>query len=320
MKIVHCGNYDYLKYGNNFYCPDYKIHNGLVRNGWYVYPYSYRDEARKNIFASKRFGIKRVNENLLRVVETVRPDLLLLGHSELISVQTLATIKEKFGIAVVMWWVDSFDEEKIGHIRERLSFLDAFFTTTDAGYVRKRLQTDFSNIYYFPNICDDSLDRLKNFEKHNLRQELLYIGKIYEEKRAFFTKLQHSILALQHFDSVYGARFYDTLAGFAFGLNYSKYNDIPKYSSDRIIYLTANGLLTFCPRIPDFTSVFTEEEVLYFSTIEELEELYQKALKDREWAMKIAYNGWRRAHEEYETTKVMRWLVERSFEAAKGNR
>ncbi len=48
------------------------------------------------------------------------------------------------------------------------------------------------------------------------------------------------------------------------GLNYSRRNDVTLYSSDRIVQLTGNGLLTFSPRIPGFEKLYTEQEVVYF--------------------------------------------------------
>ncbi len=317
MRIVHCGNYDYLKYGRNFYAPDYRIHNGLVRNGWCVYPYSYRDEARKNIFGSKRFGIKRANERLKQVVENVKPDVLLIGHSELITTQTLTAIKEKYRIPIAMWWVDSFDEEKIGHIKQKLTIIDALFATTDAEYVKKRLDAKNANIFYLPNMCDPSMDTLKNFEIKDLRKDLLYIGRIYEEKRDFFDTLSTKKIPWVHYNNIYGAKFYEVLGEYHFGLNFSKYNDIPKYSSDRIIYLTANGLTAFSPKIPEFTTLFDEDEVIYFSGVEELGELYRKAQKDSMWARNIARNGWQKAHDVYDAQKIMRWLIETTLEVNK---
>ncbi len=314
MKILHCGNYDFLKYGKNFYCPDYKIHNGLVRNGWYVYPFSYRDEARKNLFRTKKLGIGKANENLKNVAKNIKPDILLLGHSEIIDTNTLQWIKQKLDIPIVMWWVDSFDEEKVAHIRERIDFLDAFFSTTDAMYVQKRLNVSKTNIFYFPNICDSSIDTLKNFERNNLQGKLLYIGRIYEEKREFFNKLSNKKISWEHYTNIYGAQFYEILSKYYFGLNFSKYNNIPKYSSDRIIYLTANGLTVFCPRIPEFSSIFDDNEVIYFNDVEELRELYFKAIKDQNWAKKIARNGWLRAHSDYDAKKVMYWLITTSLE------
>ncbi len=317
MRIVHCGNYDYLKYGRNFYAPDYRIHNGLVRNGWCVYPYSYRDEARKNIFGSKRFGIKRANKHLMQVIENVKPDLLLLGHSELITIQTLAAIKERYRIPIAMWWVDSFDEEKIGHIKQKIAIIDALFATTDAEYVKKRVGANDANIFYLPNMCDPSMDTLKNFEAKGLRKDLLYIGRIYAEKRDFFDTLSTKKIPWKHYNNIYGAKFYEVLGEYHFGLNFSKYNEIPKYSSDRIIYLTANGLTALSPRIPEFTTLFDEDEVIYFNSIEELKELHRRAQIDPEWAKKIARNGWQRAHNDYDAKKIMRRLIETTLEVCK---
>ena len=60
LKIVHCANFQLLRDGEIFYTMDNKISNGLVRNGHFVYNFSYRDIAKEsNIFKSKKLGIKK---------------------------------------------------------------------------------------------------------------------------------------------------------------------------------------------------------------------------------------------------------------------
>jgi len=42
LKIVHCANFSESKYGAVYYAIDRKISNGLIRNGHFVYDFSYR--------------------------------------------------------------------------------------------------------------------------------------------------------------------------------------------------------------------------------------------------------------------------------------
>lgn len=62
------------------------------------------------------------------------------------------------------------------------------------------------------------------------------------------------------------------------GLNYSRKNDVTLYSSDRIVQLTGNGLLTFSPRIPGFDQLYTEQEVVYFDDQFDLAEKFNSML------------------------------------------
>ncbi len=321
LRIVHCANFSESKNGAVYYAIDRKLSNGLIRNGHFVYDFSYREIARcSNIFKSKKFGIKEVNKTLLETVKNIEPHLLLLGHSELITNDTLFQIREKFpNIKIAMWWVDSFDEEKIKHLYNRLEIIDTFFATTHPNYIIRKFNIIKNNIFYLPNVTDASIDTLKNFSKQNLQNDLLYIGKIYQEKENFFHILKQSNVKTKFYNGVYGHRYYKILSKYYFGLNFSKYNDISLYSSDRIIHLTANGLLTFTPTIPEFNNIFSEDEVIYFNTLENLFELYERAVKDKKRYIKIAHNGWRKAHQNFNNIKISQYLIEKIFDIKSDN-
>jgi len=293
MKIVHCGNYDFLKYGKNFYCPDYKIHDGLIQNGWYVYPYSYRDEARKNIFNSKKFGIKKVNEKLIEITKNVRPDILLLGHSELVENVTLEILKEKFPkMKIAMWWVDPFKNHS--HILQRMKILDAFFATTGKNELKKIFQGNEEKLYFFPNLSNPIIENGKAYEHENFLYDIVYIGRSSSDRDNFINNLKKiNDIKFGHFGQnrenlIYGANFFDVLSSGKIGLNLSRYNDIELYSSDRIIQLTANGLLTMSPKIPKFEYLFNENEIVYFDDFNDFKEKVIFYLKNDNIRKKIA--------------------------------
>ena len=184
LKIVHCANFSESKYGSVFYSIDRKMSNGLIRNGHFVHDFSYREVAKNStIFKSKKFGVKHVNNALIKTVKNINPDLLLLGHSELIEDATLLTIKQLFPkIKIAMWWVDLIFNLK--NITSRLKLIDNFFITTDP-YELKRINIDESIINkcsYMPNFCDESIDTYKSYEQKNYKHDLLFIGR-YDKTR-----------------------------------------------------------------------------------------------------------------------------------------
>ncbi|WP_024954289.1 hypothetical protein [Sulfurospirillum arcachonense] len=84
IKIVHCANFSESKNGSVYYSIDRKMSNGLIRNGHFVYDFSYREIAKNSTFCkNKKFGTKHVNSKLIETIKNIEPDLLLLGHSEL---------------------------------------------------------------------------------------------------------------------------------------------------------------------------------------------------------------------------------------------
>ena len=108
LKIVHCAHFNESKYGEVYYAMDRKVTNGLIRNGYFVYDFSYREIAKNNRkFGIKRFGIDKMNTNLIETCQNIQPQILLLGHSELIYNKTLLQIKKEHpNIKIAIWWVD----------------------------------------------------------------------------------------------------------------------------------------------------------------------------------------------------------------------
>ena len=61
LKIVHCANFSESKLGQVFYSIDRKITNGLIRNGHFVYDFSYREVAKNSTFLKRKKLIIKQN-------------------------------------------------------------------------------------------------------------------------------------------------------------------------------------------------------------------------------------------------------------------
>ena len=73
---------------------DARIHHGLIENGHYAYPFPVHDIGRQMHWTcSKRFGSQRANASLVETCSKVCPDLLLLGHTQSITRETLEAIR-----------------------------------------------------------------------------------------------------------------------------------------------------------------------------------------------------------------------------------
>ena len=167
MKILHVANFSHLDARTFHYACDRKLNNALTRNGHCVFDFSYRDIARaQGLFKHTKWGIPKMNKQLIDRVSSFRPDLLLLAHSELITLETLQTVRNKFpSMAVAMWYVDGLCyPERIAFIKKRLPFLDAFFATT-AGSDLAALKRPQLQVAYIPNPVDPTIETGKNFEE-----------------------------------------------------------------------------------------------------------------------------------------------------------
>jgi glutaredoxin-related protein len=324
LRVIHCANFSESKFGQVFYSIDRKITNGLIRNGHFVYDFSYREIARNSTFLKrKKIGAKKMNEKLIDTINNIKPDLLLLGHSELVYTSTLKKVKESFPhIKIAMWWVDPFD--RISHINDRLPYLDAFFATTSPEYY-KQFFTNKTNFLYMPNMCDDSIETLKAFENKKYEYDLIFIGRNDDNRKDFLNSLfdmreiNFKIFGNHKNSLIFGQKFLNTISKSKMAVNYSRYNDIPLYSSDRVIQLLAQGSLVFSPKIPEFDTLFLEDEVIYFDDFDDLKEKLLFYKNNDEKRVEVSKKGWKKAHTFFNSTIITKKMIENIFKEVKLN-
>lgn len=322
LKILHCANFSNRKNGAAYYATDRKISNGFTRNGHMVVDFSYRDTARAHSpLKIKALGIKKMNQLLLKTVERMRPDILVLGHTELVKNETLRKIRAAHpDIKIVMWFVDWIRKIQANKrfFSRRVALLDALFTSTDTALVQA-IFTDSSQhakIYFLPNICDSSIDTGRSFEQSKLLHDIVFVGRYDTRRKSIISLLRDGSLGLNI--GLYGQSAYSLLLGHDYikvlasstmALNFSRDNTISLYSSDRMVHLTANGCLTFSPQTPNMRSIFSDKEVVYFSDMDDLKaKLAYYAAHPNEAAI-IAKAGYKRAHKDYECAVVTRQIL-----------
>ena len=112
---------------------------------------------------------------------------------------------------------------------------------------------------------------------------------------------------------VYGKAYYKVLSESKMGLNYSRRNDVTLYSSDRIVQLTGNGLLTFSPRIPGFEKLYNEQEVVYFDDQSDLAQKIQFYDQHPAQANEVAQAGWQKTRQSFNAKRITQYMLEVTF-------
>lgn len=324
LRIVHVANFGEDQNGRAFYNVDRKLSLGLIRLGHFVYDFSYRHMARYDApFRSKKLGVGKMQTRLLDVIEQVGPELLLLGHSELIEAATLEEIRRRFPqLKLAMWYVDWLEEaHKRENVRQRLSLVDAVFCTT-GGEALRAVAGSAGNLHFMPNPADPAIERHRNDLQQQFDWEMIYCGRDYKDPRRqaqlqeLAQRLGSEQLCLRGclgYPAVFGAQYLSLLSRARCGLNYSRRNDIPLYSSDRLIQLAGNGLLTFTPRVPGLHQLFSEEQLVYFDDFDDLTEKFHYYQAHDEARIAIAKAGRERAHGDYSSSHVGRYLIDVTF-------
>ncbi len=325
MRVLHIANFSWFsssrKRADNvarYYSTDRKISNGLVRNGCCVQEFSYRDTARHfaPLSFGKKLGAKKMNENLLSVAAAFAPHLILLGHSELILPQTLAALRMQHPKAkIAQWWVDWFMPHSLLHLRERQPYLDAFFATTAPTHFSPMLQSKTPS-YYLPNIIDSSIEVERGFDNSSYLYDIFFAGEYAPERAAVLDivkqipNIKRGFFGIDAAPLLAGAALHETIAAAKIGLNLSRADNIPLYSSDRLAQLAGNGCCVLSPRVPQMQTLFSENEICYFDDNKELPSLINDLLKDDNRRRTIARAGWQRAHTCYNETRVCQFIIE----------
>lgn len=326
LRIVHCANFSDKKFGASFYATDRKISNGLIRNSHMVHDFSYRDVARYQAPLNiKRLGVQRMNRRLIETVESLAPDLLLLGHSELVGNETLVELRCNYpDLKIAMWWVDPLHGFLVNRdfFIERIELVDAFFLTTAPQALKDflPLETPLERIHFMPNICDASVDTGRAFDVETPRHDLLFIGRktgfranLIEFLETQITDINLGLYGQSKEKLVQGYDYIDLMSNCRMAINFSRYNDIPLYSSDRQVHLAANGCLTFTPETPNMKSLFSEKEMVYFSDFDDLNEKISYYSNNIEEAQELARAGHMRARNDYEAAVITKNIIKVIF-------
>jgi Glycosyl transferases group 1. len=103
LKILHIGNFDEKNDHRLFNISiANKISKGFIRNSHDVLNFSYRDFNSKMLIKNN----KALNEKIYNISDNYKPDLLVLGHNNILDSNSIDRIKTKFNTKVALWYED----------------------------------------------------------------------------------------------------------------------------------------------------------------------------------------------------------------------
>ena len=325
MNILYVGSCQgFREAGKSYYIPK-KLVNGFTRNGHNVYAFNDRDFARySNIFRSRKWGIRPLNKKLLEVCEEFAPDLIVLGHCEMISNETLLTIRSICpGVKIVYRNVDPLiHAQNVKDIKRRVGVVDGIFITT-AGESLKQFSRSGGFVAFMPNPVDRAVDTVRSFA-NNGPYDLFFAGGPLGETDAR-RDLVKSLLSKRpavrfsvhgcglNSDYLFGKAYMDRLAESKMGLCLNRTYDYHWYSSDRMSQYLGNGLVTFLQRGTGFEEFFEEDDLAYYADEEELLRKIDDFVGDDAKRRFVAENGWRKVHDAFSAEKVTQYILDMTY-------
>lgn len=326
MNILYVGSCQgFREAGKSYYIPK-KLVNGFTRNGHNVYAFNDRDFARySNIFRSRKWGIAPLNRKLLEVCEEFGPELIILGHCEMISNETLQAIRGLCpAVKIVYRNVDPLiHEQNVKDIKRRVGYVDGIFITT-AGEGLKQFGSASGFVTFMPNPVDRAVDTVRSFE-NDCDFDLFFAGGplgAKDPRRDLMNNLLTNRPDLRisihgcaiNRDYLSGQAYMNRLARSKMGLCLNRTYDYHWYSSDRMTQYMGNGLVTLLRRGTGFEEFFTDEDLAFYDDEAELQRKLDFFVADDGQRRAVARNGWEKVHAAFATEKVTQYILDVTFE------
>ncbi len=332
VRIVHASNFSRKAKGAFQHSVEHKISNGLIRNGHAVSNFSDRDVARAGtVLGHRAFGAGAANRAFRDFCRSVAPELIVLGHADIISAAMLSDLRSELpGARILQYNVDPlFETDNVATILSKIDVVDATLITS-AGEALRPFHKPGRIVAFMPNPVDFSIECGRSHERRDLPYDLFYACGNENDPRYLCGRDWTSRDLIAHIGrsapetrilspgvrgqpQLAGGRYQRALESAAIGLNVSKRNDLFLYSSDRIAQLAGNGLATLVDRATGYERLLAEGEFVYFSTIDELMEKLSKLIGDPTYRQNVAAAGRARYHALFNEQAIAKYLVDVAF-------
>jgi len=332
LKILHVTNFNERHDGRLFFNTGRRINNGFIRLNHSVLEFSDRDIISYYRRINDPSGANRLNEKLFNTVYNYVPDIIVLGHADLIKTETIHKIKTNFpNIKICQWFLDRMDGPwQINKRRflDKIDYTDCNFCTTSPDVLDLPKNR---KIKYIPNPVDESFERLNVFSNnylindvffalsHGVHRGVLKKGK-FDGRESFINKLleitpnvKFDLYGINNIQPIWADSFYKVIEKSKMGLNLSQGKPIKYYSSDRITQLVGNGLLTFIDEKTQFGDFFNKDELIFYNSISELSEKIIKYSLDDKERIKVAKKGKYKYFKYFNSSLIAKYIISTTF-------
>lgn len=334
FKILHITNFNERHNGRLHYNTGRRLNNGFIRSGHNVLTISDRDVLKQNKTFTDIKGKTFLNEKLIKCYENFKPNIIILGHADNVSNETLEYLKNKDKyLKLAQWFLDPVSKKGPDYKKNRdriisksnLCNLNFLTTSPDA------LDFTLKNSQFIPNPCDEAFETLNNYNNncksdlffamsHGVHRGHLKSGKI-DDREIFINKLIKmneniifDLYGMNNIQPVWGDQFISKISNSKMGLNLSRGEPIKHYSSDRLAQLIGNGLLTFMDKKTCYDDFFSEKEMIFYNNLNDLTEKIQKYKKNNHEREKIAKNGKKKYYKYFNSNIVSQFIINKTFE------
>lgn len=334
MRILHVSNFGEKHNGRIFWNQCFKITNGLIRNGHSVYTFSDRDESRKNIL-NKISNNKIVNNKLIYVFKNYNPELIILGHADRINNRTLEIIRSiNKDIKIIEWNVDNYHLDNTEKkLTQRSRLLNGIFITTADESISSSINNNF--ISFFPNIFDQSIERLKIFDQISYESDIFFAlsngvstgtlrkknidNEVSNPRIIFLKDLKNKLCDSVKFDfygfnginPIWASDFEKKIVRCHSSICIQKRPQLKYSMSDRITQYMGNGLMTYINYNTKLDELLEDnKEAVFYHDEHDLAEKILKNSNNLNIIRSIAKAGWKKCHKDFNECVVTKYIVD----------
>ena len=331
FKIIHISNFDIRSSHRLFNLSiAKKISNGLIRNGHDVIDFDYRNHNHKLL------DKKSLDKKVIEISNNYRPNLILLGHNNCLSRDTINLIQKSHNTKFSLWYEDHVMKgdpnysKNLKLIETNHDLIDQYFITTSPDIIKTKIpisKVNFLPIPVDPNIESGCFyESTKNNDMFFALSHGVNFGKLkrnsFDERSHFINDLIHlskdnikfKILGLYNEQPKWNYDFNKELMTSKTALNLSRGGPSKYSSSNRIASLMGNGILPFIHKDIKYQDFFDNDEIITYKSSKDLiSKLFN--IKDNDFILKKrSRNAKKRYFELFESKIVCDFMINRIFQ------
>ena len=337
LKIIHIGVFgekqNYRTYNLSL---ANKISNGFIKNNHHVINIDYRSRFEKTKFAFNNFFINTdLDDDIYKIVENYKPDMVLLGHNNILNRDTVFKIKKKFNTKIVLWYEDHVTKndpnakKNLELIEKNHDLIDQYFITTHKKYIKSKINK--SKINFLPMPVDESVEKFSFFKEKNKSKDLFFgishgvnrgiLKKGHYDNRIKFinnliknnTNLKFNFLGFNNHQPKWNEDLFEEMKVSNFALNLSRGGPYKYTSSNRIATYIGNGMPTFVDKKLKFSDFFNKNELLFYKDEKDIIKQISNLLKNPEKIYKIGKNGKKKYFRLFNNIIVSDYIISKTF-------
>ena len=336
LRILHITNFNERHNGRLFFNTGRRLNNGFIRLGHSVLEFSDRDIVSRGKSIKDLYGSNTLNDKLVKTCYHFKPDMIVLGHADMVSQDVLYNLKRDYSnLKIAQWFLDPLNKQGPDYnknkkrILDKSKILDSNFLTTSPKVINF-LSNSYGN-YFIPNPSDPSMETLNNFNRdcsndvffalsHGVHRGKLK-GRSSDDREIFISNLinkckniKFDIFGMNNIQPIWADQYFKNISNSKMGLNLSRGTPIKYYSSDRITQIIGNGLVTLIDEKTFYSDFFDSKEMVFYKNVNDLSEKIEKISNDERLRKSIGKKGKMKYMKFFNSTIVADFIINKTFD------